>query len=364
LLCSGDKRIEFVTSLMTRLTWVVNAHRNHDRAAPAESIGFAQDIAIRAIELPERSPTMRWRLLLPLVVVMLLLFPSVALAQESTSNDDFLLRVDGPITIAPNESVGTVVVISDNANIAGVVRNDLVVIDGTANITGTVEGTVTVISGDVNLGPSSRVANDVNLVDSKVTRANGATVEGSVSTKTFDWSGWEVFAFSAYLWISLTIALIVAGLIFAAVGGRQLMGAANLITQQIGPTILAAVIVGIGIPIVAVVAMATILGIPLGLGLLFFLIPMLWFFGYLVAGTKLGAVILRRQESDHPYLAAVVGIIVLQAIGLIPFLGGLVAFLAGILGTGALVLLGWHAWRGPGTGEAVPVSYAEPAPGD
>lgn len=307
---------------------------------------------------------MRWRLLLPLLVILLLLFPSVALAQSSTSNDDFLLRIDGPINVTANEEVGTVVVISDNAEISGIVRNDLIVIDGNATVTGTVEGSVTIFSGSLDLRGNSRVAGDVNLVDSSLTRAAGATVEGAVNESAFDWSGWEVFAFSIYLWVSVTIAIIVAGLVFAAVGGRQLMAAGNLITQQTGATIVTALIVGVGIPVVAVLAMVTVLGIPLGLGLLFFLIPALWLFGYLVAGTKLGAVILRQQASNHPYLAATLGLVLLQAVGLIPFLGGFVGLIAGILGTGALVLLGWHAFRGPGRGEPAEAQYAEPATGD
>lgn len=308
---------------------------------------------------------MRWRLLLPLLIIALLLFPGVALAQDSNSTDDFLLRINGPIAVNANEEVGTVVVISDNAVISGIVTNDLIVIDGNATVTGTVEGSVTIFSGTLNLAGNSRVAGDVNLFDSTVNRAQGATVEGSISKSSYDWSGWELFAFSVYLWISMTIVLIVAGLIFAAVGGRQLMASGDLMTRKVGPSILAAVIVGIGIPILAVVAMLTVLGIPLGLGLLLFLIPALWFFGYLVAGTKLGAIILRQQSSDHPYLATVLGLILLQAISLVPFLGGFVAFLAGIFGTGALVLLAWYAWRGPGTGApAVPVGPAEPAMGD
>lgn len=304
---------------------------------------------------------MRWRLLLPLLVIGLLMFPSVALAQGSSSNDDLLLRVNGPITVNANEEVGTVVVIRDNAVINGIVRNDLVVIDGDATVTGTVEGSVTIYSGTLDLRGASRVAGDVNLISSTLTQASGAAVEGSVNHSSFEWSSWEFFAFSVYLWISMTIAIIVAGLIFAAVGGRQLMSAGNLISRKLGATILSAVIVGIGVPLLAAVAFATVLGIPLGIGLLLFLIPALWFFGYLVAGTKLGAAILRQEASDHPYLASVLGLVLLQAIGLIPFLGGFVGLVAGLLGVGALVLLGWNAWRGPAKGEPVEARGGEPA---
>ncbi len=311
---------------------------------------------------------MRWRLLLPLITIALLLFPGVALAQGSTNVNDLLLRVNGPITVNANEEVGTVVVVSDNAVVSGIVRHELIVINGDATVTGTVEGSVTVYRGTLDLSGNARVTGDVNLIDSNIVRASSSTVQGSINNSSFNWSGWELFAFSVYLWISGTILLIVAGLIFAAVGGRQLMAAGDLMTRQTGTTILAAVLVGFGIPILAVVAMATVLGIPLGLGLLLFLIPALWFFGYLAAGAKLGMAIMRQQTGEHPYLATTVGLILLQAVGLVPFLGGLVGLLAGIFGTGALVLLGWNAWRGPSSGApatpAAPTRTIEPAPGD
>jgi len=306
----------------------------------------------------------RWRLLFLLSILALALVPAFALAADNNSQDDVLVRVNGPVNLGQNERVGTLVVVSDNASVAGTVTNTFVIVDGDATISGTVNGDVVVVRGTVTLQPSAHVTGDVNVARGNVVTESGATVDGSIVHRSYDWSGWDFLLFSIYLWISLTIVILIAGLVFAAVGGRQLIGSANLITDQTGGTILAAIIVGIGIPILAVVAMLTILGIPLGLGLLIFLIPALWFFGYLVAGTKIGAVILRRPAAEHPYLPALLGLILLQVIGLIPFIGGLISFIAGILGTGALVLYAWNAWRGPGTAAPARVEYASPAPGD
>jgi hypothetical protein len=88
------------------------------------------------------------------------------------------------------------------------------------------------------------------------------------------------------------------------------------------------------------------------------LMAVLWFLGYLTAGTRLGTAIFswanRSDERDHPYLAAVTGLIILQIIGFIPFVGGVVTFVAGIVGGGALVLLAWRGWRGAGTAAEEP----------
>src|SRR5215204_3598691 len=62
-----------------------------------------------------------------------------------------------------------------------------------------------------------------------------------------------------------------AGLLFAAVAGRQLTRAAALLTGRVGGTLLGALLVWVGIPILAVLAFITLVGIPLGFALLLFL---------------------------------------------------------------------------------------------
>ena len=53
---------------------------------------------------------------------------------------------------------------------------------------------------------------------------------------------WELAVFSVLVWLGMTIVLVVAGLLFAAIGGRQLSGAADLLTSDATFSILAAVV--------------------------------------------------------------------------------------------------------------------------
>jgi hypothetical protein len=147
--------------------------------------------------------------------------------------------------------------------------------------------------------------------------------------------------------------VIAAGLIFAAFGGRQLQSAAATVTGHLGPTLLTALILWIGVPALAVLLIATVIGIPLSFGILFFLLPALWFIGYLVAGAALGTAILRAgwsEQAEHRYLPVVVGLSVFQIVALIPFMGGMVAFFAGLAGGGALLYQMWTAFRGTTAG--------------
>jgi hypothetical protein len=39
----------------------------------------------------------------------------------------------------------------------------------------------------------------------------------------------------------------------------------------------------------------------------------------------------------------------LNLIGIVPFIGGILEFIAAVAGAGALALLAWNAWRGRGS---------------
>jgi len=95
------------------------------------------------------------------------------------------------------------------------------------------------------------------------------------------------------------------------------------------------------LPLLATLAIVTILGLPSGLAVLFVVLPILWLLGYLVFGFWVGAsalrLVKRNDQMARPILAAVVGILILQVIALIPVLGGLIVLLGGIWGSGALV---------------------------
>lgn len=99
-------------------------------------------------------------------------------------------------------------------------------------------------------------------------------------------------------------------------------------------------------PILAILAMVTIVGIPAGLGLLIVVWPLVAFVGYVVAAIWLGEWLLGRRDgsvaAERPYAAATVGLLVAFVIGLVPFVSAVLS----ILGLGAVVLAAWRTLRG------------------
>jgi hypothetical protein len=296
--------------------------------------------------------------------------PAHALAGDEVPDEDegVLIRINGDVRVAEGETVSNVVVIRGDAIIDGTVRDNLFVINGDAIIgdTGRVDGDINMIRGDLELAGGSRVDN-VMLLDSDLNREQGSVVTGDITRQSNVRWGFLGSAFWIYLWLSMTVAVILAGLIFAAVGGRQLERASDALTGDAAMSIAGAVFLWVGAPILAVLAFITVVGIPFGLGILLIAMPAMWFLGYIVAGTRIGLAVTRRTPipegaAGHPYLAAFLGLLILQIIALVPVIGWLIALVAGLYGAGALALIAFRGVRGPGGPRAAEAPTAQPGP--
>jgi hypothetical protein len=278
----------------------------------------------------------------------LLMAPGQALAQEQ--KDDVSVRVNGTVDLAAGESVDILVAVNSPAQVEGTVRDTLVIVNQTATVSGEVGRDTIVYNGTLHLEPTARIGGDVVLINGDLTQADGAVIGGSVVERSGASIGAELSrvtaAFSVVAWLGVTLLFVVVALGWAAVGGRQLSEVAGLLGARPGLAALAAVIFWIVVPVVVFVAFVTVIGIPIGIALLVVVAPLLWGLGYVTTGTRLGFFLgdLRRTtpDLDHPYLEAVLGVVIFQLIGLIPILGGIVVALAGLFGAGAIVA---HLWR-------------------
>jgi hypothetical protein len=293
---------------------------------------------------------MKWLIAL-LVALPLALIPAIASAQSPEDDDDFTLRVNGDVTVAQGEIVTSVVVIGGDLTIEGEVTDFALVIDGNAAVSGSVGGDLTVVSGDIDLA-STAVVDNLNSVRGDIIRATGATITGDIHERdSFRFLWWAAGLVSILFWLGMTVAVVAAALLFAAFGGRQLAAAARGMTGDLVSTIIGGVFLWVGVPILAGIAIVTIVGLPLGLGVLFFLLPAFGFLGYLVTGTRLGIWLLGlggREAGERPFLAAGLGTLALQLLVLIPGLGILIALVAGVWGAGSLASRLYHNAGGQG----------------
>lgn len=279
-----------------------------------------------------------------------------------------VITTDGDVTIPDGEHADVVVVVKGAAHIEGEV-NTLVVVEGTADLAGARIETVVAVTSSIEIGDGTVIYGELQQLDSSIHQTGTVEIGGGIT----DLSGWffETAAVLApaliLLWLGFGLATIVGALLLAALAARQVREAGRLISSDPLVTGLIGFLSIIAIPIAAILLMVTVIGAPLGLGVLFALLPLLAYAGYLTAAIWTGEWILRRAaegpERDRPYLAAVLGVVVLGALGLVPVLG-LIVTVASLLGFGALIRIAFRTLRGtprPTVGLATPVPSASGA---
>lgn len=284
---------------------------------------------------------MKRRLLLPILIVLIVLFPGLAAAQASGTDDGVIFRANGDVTVAKGDEIDVVLVANGNAVIDGTVTEALWVASGDATVNGVVDGDIVVIDGTLHLADGATVDN-VSIFRGTLDRASGASITGKLTQQDNLVSlGWAGAVFSVAVWLGVLALMIAAAIVYAYVGGRQLTATGDLMRERWLASIVTGLVLFAVLPVLAVLAVVTIIGIPLGGAILLVVMPALWTLGYLAAATWFGRMLTRAlgrpDRLERPLLAAVLGVVVLQFVGLIPALGPLVVVLAGIVGAGALV---------------------------
>lgn len=305
--------------------------------------------------IPHRIPLLR-----VLAFLLLSLLPITAVAQQMTVDDDdsFILQINRPATVATGDMVDVVVVIDDDAVIDGQVTDALFVINGTATVNGTVSGDIIVAEGALILNDGAS-ANNVTLFRSDFTENGAVTITGDVTEEnSYTSFGWGMTIFSVVFWIGTTIAILLAGLAIMALMGRRMDTVAGVISARPLESAVVGLVTWILLPILAILTFITIVGIPVGLGILLVVIPLMALLGYMAGAYWLGLrVVAMANFGAGRYLALVIGLVILALIGAIPWFGGLVTFIATLLGTGAFV---YEIYRSRRESQSAPVTPAAP----
>jgi hypothetical protein len=283
------------------------------------------------------------------ILLALLFLAPVAFAADPSPSPTgrVLMAVNGDISVPAGDQADVVVVVTGTATINGT-ANTIVVVDGVANLVGARAESIVAVRSAVTIGPGTVVLGDVKTFDSPVKQIGDAQVLGNITDVGADVAAIGTFLVPALflLWLGFGLATIAAALLLAGLAARQVRSAEVLISREPGTTFVAGLAGLILTPIVAALVMVTIIGAPLGLGLLLVAWPFVAFVGYLVAAIWIGDFLLRRlaarPAADRPYLAAVIGVIAIAILGVVPLLSAIAA----LFGFGAVILLAWRTFRG------------------
>jgi cytoskeletal protein CcmA (bactofilin family) len=271
-------------------------------------------------------------------------------------------RIDGRVN-------GAVYVGRGDLFVDGRVTGDALVLDGDAVISGRVDGDVTVINGKASVRSGADVRGDVTSRTTP-TAARG-TVQGHV--KKFDlesaFTGFLVVIL-ALLWVAVTLSIAILGFLFVTLFPRA-ADAAVVAGRRVWVSLFWGVVIGILGPILGIVIMTSIVGIPLGAAMLG-TVAVLGPLGYVAGALSFGRLLVKGSTTGGRIGAFFAGFGILRFAALVPGIGFLVGFVFATYGIGALTIAGWRAAHlmhvgAPGTPPAPALAAAgapPPAPSD
>jgi hypothetical protein len=302
------------------------------------------------------AKAMKFVLLVGTVLVLGAISASPASAvdgnDELTDRDQIVMN--GRLVVADGDTVDAAVLFHGSAIIDGTVTKSLVVFDGPTEISGHVQQDVFVFNGPVTVRSGAQIDGDLVTSETPTVEA-GATVSGQqqrISTR-FDAGAFGVAGRFAW-WLGYSISTLILGLLLLLFAPNLDAAIIRAGRERTGASIGFGALVFFLLPIVAVVLLVTVVGLPLGLFALLAL-GLIYTVGYVAGAHALGRFIVKVPTSR--FLAFLAGWAILRGIGLIPVLGGLAWLLASILGLGIL----WVASRRAAT-EPMQPRTMPPAP--
>jgi hypothetical protein len=282
----------------------------------------------------------------------------------------------GNIVISEGEVArDDVVAVGGNVRIDGRATRDVVVVGGRLVINGEAERNVSCVGGTLVLGPRARVGRDVVVVGGHLERSDSARIGGEVVNVTVgpmqwvtpSWGGW--WRYNPFAWIFRTTQLfywLLFALVTVALVGDRVSSTSHAISREplrmgaIGLVALFALFFGF---LILLLMSFLIIGIPFLLALI-----MLWLvayiFGVVAAFQSVGSRVMRLVGRPEASQIAIVlaGGLVMGILRYMPVFGGLLWFVASLVGLGAVFATRFGTGR-PWLRRAVPQShYAPPAP--
>lgn len=238
---------------------------------------------------------------------------------------------------------GNAYITGGNVTIVGAVRGGLLASGGNVTINGPVGRDVEVVAGGMTLGPRAQIAGNLRYrVDkSKVRIDPAAKVAGTTTALPPQQKG----GIRGLLWL---LGFVIAGVIVVAIFPRFTIESAETLYQRPVRAGLAGLAWACLVPVLAVIAAITFIGLPLAIVAMAAWFAIV-FMGDLPVALWLGKKILgdrAKPGRSGAIYSALVGGVIIAIVGLVPVLGPIVTIIVAIFGAGAMVLRLRSAPRG------------------
>lgn len=266
----------------------------------------------------------------------------------------------GEVTVGPATVVaGALTLSGGQLAFLGEAQETLQASAGEVRIDGSVGGDAEVKAGEVVIGPATRIGGRLIVHSrSEPVIPEGAQIAGGVEFHAADVGGLMTddgapgdahvvaHGVGSFLWM---LGVFVTGTLFMLAFPAYSTRAADWIGREPLKSLALGFVILICLPVLAVLLLITIVGIPLAL-VLMMLYLLLMFLGWVTAAlfvARKGMDLLRGAQAQQAasfgmrMLFLLGGLLALWVAGRIPVLGGWITFAALLLGIGALVWQGW-----------------------
>ncbi len=304
-----------------------------------------------------RARVLGLSVLLSVPLVLALAAPASAVGLNTQDEPQIVLT--GKVVVESGQTVGDVVIFNGPTTIAGTVHGGVISFNGDVTISGTVTKDVTSFNGHVTLTDSARVGGDL-VTQSTPSVVPGATIVGDRRRVNTDVLFGRVRWIGRFAWwVAVTFSILVFGLLLLLFAPRAAEAVAATALQRVGPSIGWGFALFFGIPIVAGIALVTVVGIPFGLGTLLALAT-IYELGYTASSFALGRALVRAPSNR--FLAFLAGWGIMRGVALIPVLGGLAWFAAAVYGLGILAVAARTRAPAPAGAAGAPAVGMPPPP--
>ncbi|MFZ3214699.1 MAG: polymer-forming cytoskeletal protein [Candidatus Acidiferrales bacterium] len=247
----------------------------------------------------------------------------------------------GDVDMDPQAKVnGTMTLFAGHASLNGNLTGDLLALVGDLEIDGTLGRNAMIRSGHLMIGAKADIAGDTKAElrqppDIAATAKFGTPLSWTITKKSYEssYSSLRYYLHQILKWgasfvFGLALLFLLPGFFFDA----------SSACQKVGPAIGFGILLLFATPIAAVILCITIVGLGLGISAV-----MLWAIAMYAAqvfvGAWLGEKVLGTGAGAGAALGRLaLGLVILRALGMLPFLGGWISFVVVVWGMGAVAL--------------------------
>jgi hypothetical protein len=272
--------------------------------------------------------------------------PANAANEQIPPKHQPLVILSGRIDIPKGQQVPGIVIFSGSLTVEGTVNGPITAFGAPVTISGRVYGNVLAFKGPLKLLDGAVVTGDVRSRNGPLIES-GATAKGITGeiASNFGWI-WRVLS-----WLAVSLSLLVFGLLLLWLAGGTANGISRIGRSSIGACLGWGALVFFGLPLVALIINLTVVGLPLGLGVLAAL-GLISSTGYCAAAWILGRWII--GESRGRVVAFLIGWAILRVVAFIPIIHIFIFIAAAIYGLGALLVTIRRARMGTETALVTP----------